>query len=104
MMAQPSPPEHNMEWLQKTKPEGIKPWFPGSNVYVLRLQNDQLNITSHMKVHKITDDPDCVLCENPTGQWGPNNRTPEYVMVTCAENNEKKKCQQKQHPSTFLNS
>ncbi len=67
-MAQPSPPEHDMEWLQKTKPEGIKPWFPGSNVYVLRLQNYQLNITSHMKVHKITDDPDCVLCENTTGQ------------------------------------
>ncbi len=68
MMAQPSPPENDMEWLQKTKPEGIKPWFPGSNVCVLRLQNYQLNITSHMKVHKITDDPDCVLCENTTGQ------------------------------------
>lgn len=80
MMAQPSPCENNMECLQKTKPEGIKPWFPGSNVYVLRLQTYQLNIKSHMKVHKITDDPDCVLCENTTGQWGPNNRTPEYVI------------------------
>lgn len=49
-------------------------------MYVLRLQNYQVNIKSHMKVHKITDDPDCVLCDNTTGQWGTHNRTPEYVI------------------------
>lgn len=52
---------------------------PGSNEHVLKVKNYQLNIKSHVKVHKITDDPDSVSCDNTTGQWEWYNNMPEYV-------------------------